>query len=148
MLIFAVFLRPSTMIIGFIFATIFATLLFPMFNTMMFYAMQTFISSTIINSSSMTAAIIVMLLLFLYCYAVLSFITQCFSLIYVVPNKIMRWIGVPVDEADEEQWLEEIKGGATEAMKGISNSSTATGGSVASSGLADTGARKTIKNMN
>ena len=54
-------------------------------------------------------------MLFLYCYIILTCITQIFSMIYVIPNKIMRWIGVPVDQPDEDRYLEEVKGGVSNA---------------------------------
>lgn len=143
MLIFAVFIRPAMMLFGFICAVCFAYFGFTFFNYIMFYTMQMYFSSLIIGIGGKAAALILAFVLLLYCYTVLTFINQSFSMIYLIPNKVMRWIGVPMDEPDEPQWLEEIKGGATEAIQGLAGSSTQAGGEMASGDVAQTGMSST-----
>jgi hypothetical protein len=145
MLIFAVFIRPAAMLFGLMFAIFVAYFGFSIFNYMMFYTMQMYLSEVILNVGGKSAAVLMGFLLLLYCYVVLSFINQVFSMIYIIPNKIMRWIGVPVDEPDEQQWLDEIKGGATDAMGGIAGSGSEMGGGLAQSGLAESGGASAAK---
>ena len=150
MLIFAIFIRPAAMLFGFIFAVCVAYFGFSIFNYMMFYTMQIYLSSVILSAGGKGAAVLMGFLLLMYCYVVLTFINQVFSMIYVIPNKIMRWIGVPVDEPDEEQWLEEIKGGATDAMGSIAGSGSEMAGGLADGELAQSGAgsaQRGAKNM-
>ncbi len=139
MLILAVFIRPAAMVIGFIFAVCIAYFGFALFNFMMFYTMQMYLSSVIINVGGKAGAVLLGFLLMVYCYTVITFINQIFSMIYQIPNKIMRWIGVPVDEPDEEQWLEEIKGGTTDAISGLAGASTQAAGQMAQGGMAESG---------
>jgi len=144
MLIFAVFIRPAAMLFGFICAICFAYFGFTFFNYIMFYTMQMYFSSIITAGiGGKSAALILAFVLLLYCYTVLTFINQSFSMIYLIPNKIMRWIGVPMDEPDEPQWLEEIKGGATEAIQGIAGSSTQAGNDLSSGDVAQSGMSST-----
>lgn len=139
MLILAVFIRPAAMVIGFIFAVCIAYFGFYLFNFMMFYTMQIYLSSVIINIGGKAGAVLLGFLLMVYCYTVITFVNQIFSMIYQIPNKIMRWIGVPVDEPDEEQWLEEIKGGTTDAISGLAGASTQAAGQMAQGGMAESG---------
>ena len=132
MLIFAVMVRPAAMIFGFIFAVMLCYVTFPLFNYIFLYFMQTFFAHTILSIGGKGAAISIFFALMLYCYVILNFITQAFSMIYIIPNKIMRWIGVPVDRADEEQWLEEVKGGVEDAAGKLSKGATETPGQTAS----------------
>lgn len=141
MLVFAVFIRPAMMLFGFICAVCFAYFGFTFFNYIMFYTMQMYFSSLIVGVGGKAAAVVLAFVLLLYCYTVLTFINQSFSMIYLIPNKVMRWIGVPVDEPDEPQWLEEIKGGATESIQGIAGSSTQTGNDMTSGDIAQSGVR-------
>ena len=132
MLIFAVMVRPAAMIFGFIFAVMLCYVTFPLFNYIFLYFMQTFFAHTILSIGGKGAAISIFFALMLYCYVILNFITQAFSMIYIIPNKVMRWIGVPVDRADEEQWLEEVKGGVEDAAGKLSKGATETPGQTTS----------------
>jgi conjugal transfer/type IV secretion protein DotA/TraY len=141
MLIFAVMIRPVAMVLGFIFAVLLCYVTFPLFNYIFLYFMQMFFANAILAIGGKGAAVSIFFALLLYCYVVLTFITQAFSMIYVVPNKIMRWIGVPVDRSDEEQWLEEVKGGVEDASGKLAKSSTETPGQMTSGSDALSGAQ-------
>jgi hypothetical protein len=140
MLILAVFIRPAAMLIGFIFAVCIAYFGFSIFNYMMFYTMQLYLNTVIMYPGGKGSAVLMGFILLMYCYTVITFINQIFSMIYVIPNKIMRWIGVPVDDPDEDVWLEEIKGGTTDAVSGLAGSATGAAEELSQGGIASSGA--------
>ena len=141
MLVLAIFIRPAGMIFGFMFAVMIAYFGFTVMNYMIFYTMQIYLSSLITGIGGKAAAVILIGMLFLYCYIILTCITQIFSMIYVIPNKIMRWIGVPVDQPDEDRYLEEIKGGVSNAGQSLGSSASQGSGQFNNTNIYDSGTR-------
>ena len=47
----------------------------------------------------------------IYTMLAMTLINQTFALIYIIPEKIGRWIGLQADPADTSRLLQEIKGG-------------------------------------
>lgn len=54
-----------------------------------------------------------------YAAFIISLVNKCFSLIYAVPDKILRWIGGPSESTDVSQELGATKGGTQAAAKHV-----------------------------
>ncbi len=102
MLITNVFLRPSLMVIGFVLAVKLVTAAITMVN---FGFMAT------VNASTGNIGIFgCIALLCLYGGMCIGIIHECFSLVYVLPDKITRWIGGQAEQSNVKQQLDEAKG--------------------------------------
>jgi defect in organelle trafficking protein DotA len=85
MYLLSVFLRPVLMIIGLVVAMILSRVALRFLNAGFFGIV---ISLSVIDIFSFLAILVV------YCVILVSLITQVFSLIFQVPDRVMRWLGV------------------------------------------------------
>lgn len=125
-LLLGIFVRPSAIILGFITAifllkeamvfvnTGFLTLLTNTFNNDLFGVSG---NAIIINN------VIIVGVLVIYVYIIMAIINQVFSLIYQVPEKLLRWIGSAPENTGISQIAGEVKqgvqsGGQTMAQGG------------------------------
>ncbi len=109
MLITNVFLRPSLMIVGFIAA---AQLLIAVFQMMNF----TFIGSlsAAMRNIGIFGSIAVVTL---YVGVMTTVVNQVFSLIYVLPDKVIRWIGGHAEQSSVERAMGEAQRSAESGAK-------------------------------
>lgn len=135
MLLLGVFLRPVLMVIGLFAAMILAFIAFRMTN----YGFATFMSDIFTSTpvaysatsapsplqgmqsfmshaggqSSMGQVSFVLIampvMLFMYAMAVFSIVNQCYSVIYKLPDYVMRWIGSPVQDSGIPQLMGSIQ---------------------------------------
>ena len=128
MLLLAAFIRPAAIIIGLIFSM---TLMIPAFRLLNF----TFIGlisgyfDFFDDSGSIVPLIGAVGIAFLYVYMSMTVINNCISLIYQIPDRLLRWLGAPTEPSMIQQMVNEVKGAVTDAAK-----QTAGGGESAAGG--------------
>jgi hypothetical protein len=108
MLLLNVFMRPTLIIVGFVFAMILERVSIWLFNI----AVYTFLTN-IFQSGVATGVVMALSLIgFVPVYGtiVIYLINKSFSLIHEVPNKVIRWIGGQPEHAGEGEMLEQAKG--------------------------------------
>ena len=133
MIIAGVFLRPALMVIGLIAALI------------MTYVVVTIISVGFMPVAASIAAahysiVGTIAMMVFYTMLILIGINKSFSMIHVLPDKVMRWIGQPGEQTDPGQELQELKGGAQAMEKPIADTPTTTASGVKS--ITDAGIEK------
>ncbi|MGE4349434.1 MAG: DotA/TraY family protein [Candidatus Berkiella sp.] len=101
LLITGVFLRPSLMVIGFVASILLVRTVVTMIN----YGF----SATIEASIAGIGIFGVIALVTLYGGLILAVIHECFSLIHVLPDKILRWIGGQVEQSSVGQQVKELE---------------------------------------
>lgn len=106
MLLASVFLRPMLMIFGFIFGIILSYAGLLLFNRGFGIAVQ-FLTE---YNGDIFAIVYQTAMMAIYTAAVLAIINRSFSMIYEVPNKVLRWIGGPQESGHEESMLQGIRG--------------------------------------
>ena len=106
MLLLNILLRPSLMVVGFLISALFLKAALLLVNNGMMAAMYSFRATT----ASMTGPII---MLFVYINFVVAITNKSFSLIYILPDKILRWIGNSGEDTGQtiSQVMGEAKGG-------------------------------------
>jgi conjugal transfer/type IV secretion protein DotA/TraY len=151
MLLFGVFMRPVSITIGFIAAIMMLFVAFELFNQSFLYLISTaqIVSVTDTTGKTHTEFVqigILLSLLMVYTYSLLAVVNYCFSLVYHIPDKIMRWIGGPQDQSRVEQMMGQVKqesqgaasklgeGGAGSVSGASDRAGSFRGGSVSSSG--------------
>ena len=81
------------------------------------------------NDLLSTQAVVLCGVLLVYIYILMNIIEQSYSLIYVIPEKILRWIGGPQDQTGIGQLADQAKGesqqAAQQAGSGAAASTTA-----------------------
>ncbi len=97
-----VFLRPMLMLFGFVLG---AGLL------RAGIAMINFGFMPAINSSTSPTLLSFIAILMMYIMLIMAIVNKSFSLIYLLPNQIMRWIGGPTETSDPSDMVKEAKGG-------------------------------------
>ncbi len=96
-----VFLRPSLMVIGFAIASKLAEVMVGMLNYGFF--------ATVESSVHGLGVFGCIALLTLYAGVAIAIIHECFSLIHVLPDKIMRWIGGQTEQSKVQNLMQEAK---------------------------------------
>ncbi len=97
-LLLGVFVRPATMIIGFIGAISLSYASMYLLNLTFAYAFTEGLNSQLDNNSGYGIAVLGgFLYTIVYAYSCYAILSQTFSLIFQVPDKVLRWIGSPRD---------------------------------------------------
>jgi defect in organelle trafficking protein DotA len=106
MLLASVFLRPMLMVFGFIFGIILSFISISLLNQGFSIALRFMgsLSGDFLYIVSQTTLMII------YTGVILALINRSFSMIYEVPNKVMRWIGHHPENTPEESMLQQIRG--------------------------------------
>lgn len=104
LLVVNVFLRPSLMVIGFAIAAKLVDAMIAMLNYGYFATLSSNTQSTGLFGSLATLG--------LYGGVAIAIIHECFSLIHVLPDKIIRWIGGQAEQSNVKQLVAEAKKGA------------------------------------
>lgn len=100
MLITGIFLRPSLMVLGFVAGLFLMRTIVTMIN----YGFATTVEASI----SHLGIFGVLALIALYGGLILAVVHECFSLIYKLPDKILRWIGGQVEQSKVGKQTEEL----------------------------------------
>lgn len=85
-ILLSLFLRPALMVLGFIIAIKLLTVAIDMLNFGFFATLKS-------SGGATTGLFGVVSVIFLYTSLCISILNEAFSLIYVLPNKILRWMG-------------------------------------------------------
>lgn len=101
LLVVNVFMRPTLMVIGFAVAAKLVNAAIDMLNYGFFATVQASVNGIGIFGS--------IALLTLYGGTALAIIHECFSLIHILPDKIIRWIGGQAEQSQVKQQLAEAK---------------------------------------
>src|SRR3989338_5665555 len=111
MLLFNVFLRPTLMVFGLIAAMALASVLVELIQ-------DGFWQSTG-NQGLKLSVTALCVYLTIYVFMIVTMVNKAFSLIYVIPEKVMRWIGGQGESYGEEHALGEVKGAGEKASAGV-----------------------------
>ena len=115
MLLASVFLRPMLMVFGFIFGIILSYISISLLNQGLSVALRFMggMSGDFLGLVSQTTLMII------YTSLILALVNRSFSMIYEVPNKVMRWIGAHPENTPEEAMLHQIRGSVDSNMREI-----------------------------
>ncbi len=130
MLFLGIMLRPSLIIAGYVFSIV-VTGVTMMLANLTFARVLLSIFKNLPNGEVSTIVFIMMSFVFVAIFLV-NVVDYSFGFIYKLPQTTMKWIGLPTVESQEEQIMQEIKGGASSA-----SSEMATGATGYSQGLND-----------
>jgi defect-in-organelle-trafficking protein DotA len=115
MLLASVFLRPMLMVFGFIFGIILSYISISLLNQGLSVALR-FMGGL---SGDFLALVSQTTLMIIYTGIILALVNRSFSMIYEVPNKVMRWIGHHPENTPEEGMLHQIRGNVDSGMREI-----------------------------
>ena len=128
-LIIGIVMRPTLMLFGFFLGS----RLFTTFITYLDFGMNAMINGIWVLHPAFAK---MLLPLFLYMGIVMAVISQCFALVYKLPDRILRWIGGPVEQTD----IEAIKATETKFDEGAGQGGEMLGaGTKSMSKMAETG---------
>lgn len=96
-----IFLRPSLMLIGFLAAAKLVRVAVQLINAGFFAVVKTSIGGLGIFG--------IVALIVIYSGVILSVISECFSIIHILPDKIVRWIGGQAETSGVKEKLQEAK---------------------------------------
>jgi defect-in-organelle-trafficking protein DotA len=129
MLLLGILLRPATMILGLLAGTILSFIglqllqlgFSEIFNDSITRLIQ---DSHGLGSLGMFAVILSFILI--YTTIALALINRCFSLVYIIPDKLMRWIGAQPEQSMPDSVLEHVKGEISRVVQGVAGSQSQT----------------------
>ncbi|MFO1258846.1 MAG: DotA/TraY family protein [Gammaproteobacteria bacterium] len=125
MLIMHIFLRPSLMIVGFVLG---AKLLYIGMG-MLHFGFE-YVLLTQITGIGIFGAVAIVIL---YCGMALTIVHECFSMIFIVPDKVLTWMG---GHAEHSKVMENVKQAKGYQDKAAGSSSSLMKGAVAGAGSA------------
>ena len=135
MLIFAVFIRPATLVIAFVLSIIALSVMALMTTTLMLPITNSIIQEMIpiVSDNGLAAATIIMLILMTYLYVFLKMIEMTFSMVFRVPYAVLSWIGIPLSGISEQDAMNDLTGSIQSGSQGIGGAGSAFGQSAGSS---------------
>lgn len=114
MLMLGVFIRPITMLFGMIMAVVVSQLLLKLFHIgFLQILVKLFTSSP--GAGLEELAVLLIGSLIVYIYVLINVVEQSFSLVYVIPERILRWVGGPQDQTGIGQLADQTKGEVQQA---------------------------------
>jgi conjugal transfer/type IV secretion protein DotA/TraY len=102
MILLNIFLRPILILFGFVLAS----RLFRAVFTFIHYGLSEYMQSNTIAYSLLGSITV----LIMYIVFIVSLTNKCFTLIYVLPDKILRWVGGGPEQTDASQEMQMTKG--------------------------------------
>lgn len=142
-MLFGVIFRPVLMVMGLLVAMV-LTFILIRFSSQAFQVVATQILSFAGDGSYTAAAttstapplsqgIVAVLLLFTFCSFMMLVFNKCFSIIYLLPEKVLQWIGGAADKAGQQEAQEMSQGmGQTASSGAQAGGSSTTQGAQAS----------------
>lgn len=123
-LLMQLFARPVSIVFGLMAGLILSSILFQLFNYMMLGFLAGYASSFSafgIGGKDNTGSLVgIALIVLSYAYIAIVIVSNSFTLIYRLPDRILRWIGAPIDPTSVGEMVNEVKRGASDAMsKGL-----------------------------
>ncbi len=116
-LLLGVFIRPIVMLFGMLMAIIVSQVLVKLFHLGFLMVTLDIFKSTGSADPLSTQAVVLCGVLLVYIYILMNIIEQSYSLIYVIPEKILRWIGGPQDQTGIGQLADQAKGESQQAAQ-------------------------------
>lgn len=115
-LIFGLFLRPGLMVFGMVISMLFSIQAVNLINFGFLFALN-----STITASTKPGLIELILYMGAYTMLIVSVMNKCFSLITVVPEKVLVWISIQAQAggADAQEALSGMKGGVEGAGAGV-----------------------------
>jgi len=126
-ILLGLFLRPALMVLGFILAI---QLLYVAISMLNFGFWATLMAST--GGASGVGMFGMVAVLLMYAAIATGIVHEAFSLIYLLPNKVLRWMGGGPEEEEAGRQVKELKG-SVEKGAGIGKSAMTSGLSAADS---------------
>ena len=111
MLLASVFLRPALMIVGFWASYVMVSIAVGIINGGFEAVVKSMVNAQSGGSTAVATLWGFISFVAIYILVVLVAIQKSFSLIYEIPDKVLRWIGGPTEQSGIAQELQEVKGG-------------------------------------
>lgn len=111
-LMLGVFVRPITMLFGLLMAIVASQILLTLFHIgfsgMVIGTFESVVYDNVADQAYAMGAIAAGIIL-VYVYVLMSIIEQTYSLIYVIPERILKWIGGPAEQSGVGQLAQQVK---------------------------------------
>lgn len=110
MLILGVFLKPVLLVTGLLAGIILTFIAADLLDKGFFHLIYGQLTA-IDSPSGGTQFVVIIAMLVIYTMALMAIVDQCFSLIHVLPDKTLRWIGGHPEQSAEGGMLQQVKSG-------------------------------------
>jgi defect-in-organelle-trafficking protein DotA len=127
MMLMSVFLRPILMIIG-LFAGMIVSRVVLRFLNSGFFGIVFDVGD--FNIFAFVAVLVI------YCYLVVTIVNQAFSLIYVIPDRVMKWLGVSEQSTGAQEALQSSKQASEQYLGGVQSMGGQVGSKIGEQGAA------------
>jgi len=114
MLLLGVFIRPAAMVIGLLMAITLNYIMVGFFNYGFVVTVNPLLGSLSKDATDFQLLIVAATLI-VYVYVIIEVMNMSFSMIFQVPDKVLRWIGGPVEQSGASAAMGQIKGGVSQS---------------------------------
>lgn len=123
----SVFLRPSLMIIGYFAATVMSYVVVLIINGGFFFAANSLLGGADSAGGGAASMFGTLIIWMMYVNTLMVVLNKAFSLIYHIPDHIMRWIGIAEERSGVDQMLGDIQKGVSQGAETGQKAGTAQG---------------------
>jgi conjugal transfer/type IV secretion protein DotA/TraY len=116
MLLLGVFIRPAAMVIGLLMAITLNYIMIGFFNYGFVVTVNPILASLSTDATDFQLLIVAATLI-VYVYVIIEVMNMSFSMIFQVPDKVLRWIGGPVEQSGAAAAMGQIKGGVSQSAQ-------------------------------
>lgn len=136
-LLLQLFCRPVSIVFGLMAGMLVSSVIFQMLNYMMIGFLAGYAASFSALSGDSTGVLVgIALVVLVYMYIAVVLMSNSYSLIYRLPDRVLRWIGAPMDPQGVAEMVNEVRRGATDALSKGMQSGARSSGEVSTPGSA------------
>jgi conjugal transfer/type IV secretion protein DotA/TraY len=123
MLFFSVFLRPSLIVIGFMFSVMTVGVMMIIASVTIHPVMLQLFQNVggMAEIGGVTKVVFILMTMIVYAIMLLNSVDYAFGFVFKLPATVMKWIGLPEIQAQEEQYMQEIRQGSSGTASELSN---------------------------
>ena len=123
MLFLSVFLRPPLIVMGYMFSVLTVGVMMIIASVTIHPVMLGLFQqvSGMPHTSDITVIVFILMTMIVYAILLLNSVDYAFGFIFKLPSTVMKWIGLPTVEAQEEQYMQEIRQGSAGTASELAN---------------------------
>lgn len=134
MLLMGLFMRPACIVIGFTSGILLSYIGYA-FISMMLKPVLVSMMVDISKRSGVGSYFSMLMLMYIYVLIMTTVVKKSYSAIYLLPDMVMRWLGVPVNQSPIESMMKKIEGSSKKSFASVGQGQQGAGGTLGGIGV-------------
>lgn len=130
MLLFSLFLRPVLITLGFLVSILFSHCAADFIHRSFLVMMTHTFFEHMINIESVIKVLVILGVMFIYVWTMLAVLNQSFAIIYLLPDRALRWLGMQEEQSSVKESMATTQEGMTQSGQAIGSGAAKSSGSI------------------